>query len=138
MLYLLDTDWVIDYIRGIPQAVSQVNVLAAYGLGLSIISLAELYEGLPGSRRPELDRELLDDFLAGIDVLPLDELICREFAGQRRRLRLSGNLISDFDLLIGSTAIHHNFTLLTNNRRHFRRMEGLRLLPEIGVEGPEG
>ena len=133
----MDTDWVIYYTRGVSAIVSQVDELAADGLGLSVISLAELYEGLLASRRPGTDEERLDDFITGIQVLPLDELICREFAAQRRRLRLSGNLISDLDLLIGSTAIHHNLTLLTNNRRHFSRMEGLRLLPEIAAEGPK-
>ena len=107
------------------------------GLGLSIVSLAELYEGLLGSRRVDMDEEGLNAVLAAVDVLPLEDGICREFAAQRRRLRLSGSLISDFDLLIGSTAIRHDLTLLTNNRRHFRRMAGLRLLPEIGMEGPE-
>ena len=36
-------------------------------------------------------------------------------------------LIGDFDLLIGATALQHDLTLMTNNRRHFDRIEGLRL-----------
>ena len=31
------------------------------------------------------------------------------------------------DLLIGSTAIHHGLTVLTNNRRDFERLRPLRI-----------
>ena len=36
-------------------------------------------------------------------------------------------LIGACDLLIGAPALRHRFTLLTNNRRHFERIEGLRM-----------
>jgi predicted nucleic acid-binding protein len=36
-------------------------------------------------------------------------------------------VIGDFDLVIGATALRHKFTLLTNNRRHFEAIEGLRI-----------
>jgi len=36
-------------------------------------------------------------------------------------------MIGDCDLLIGATALRHNLTLLTNNRRHFERIEGLHM-----------
>ena len=39
----------------------------------------------------------------------------------------AGLMIGDCDLLIGATALRHNLTLLTNNRRHFERIEGLRM-----------
>ena len=38
-----------------------------------------------------------------------------------------GKITSDFDLLIGMTARRHQLTLLTNNRRHFENIEGLRI-----------
>ena len=67
-------------------------------------------------------------FLASVEVVPLDETICRIFAQERGRLRAAGNLIGDFDLLIGATALRHGLTLLTNNRRHFERLQGLSIL----------
>lgn len=47
---------------------------------------------------------------------------------ERARLRAMGTLIQDMDLLIGATALHHNLTLLTNNRRHFGRLPGLNII----------
>lgn len=47
------------------------------------------------------------------------------FGRERARLRAEGNLIGDFDLLIGASALRHGLTVLTNNRRHFQRIRGL-------------
>ena len=52
----------------------------------------------------------------------------RMFARERGKLRKQGNLIGDFDLLIGSTCLFHEVTLLTNNVRHFERIDGLKLI----------
>jgi predicted nucleic acid-binding protein len=58
--------------------------------------------------------------LIGVDT-------CRLFGRERGRLRRQKKAIADFDLLIGATALQHDLTLLTNNRRHFELVEGLRL-----------
>jgi predicted nucleic acid-binding protein len=36
-------------------------------------------------------------------------------------------IIGNIDLLIGATALQHSLMVLTNNRRHFERIEGLRI-----------
>jgi predicted nucleic acid-binding protein len=60
-------------------------------------------------------------------VLGVDEAICKIFGKERGRLRAAGMLVGDLDLLIGATAMHYDLTLLSNNRRHFDRIEGLRI-----------
>jgi len=37
-------------------------------------------------------------------------------------------MIGDFDLLIASTCLHHRLTLLTNNRKHYEMVDGLKIL----------
>lgn len=125
--YLIDTDWVIHYLHAHAAIVARLDELQLQGLGLSIISLAELYEGIYYSRDPEGDEQDLNNFLRGVTVLDIDEAIAKIFGRERGRLRATGTLIGDLDLLIGATALHHNLTLLTNNRSHFERIEGLRL-----------
>jgi tRNA(fMet)-specific endonuclease VapC len=49
------------------------------------------------------------------------------FGRERGRLRADGMLIGDSDLWIAATALQYHLTLLTNNRRHFERIDGLRL-----------
>ena len=128
MRYLVDTDWVIDHLHGRAQVISRLQEFEPAGLGLSIISLAELYEGVFGSYDPEATEIALWHVLDRIHVVPLDEDICRTFARERSRLRATGTLISDFDLMIGATAINYGLTLLTNNRRHFERLDGLLII----------
>ena len=125
--YLIDTDWVIHYLHAHPAIVARLDALQPQGLALSIISLAELYEGVYYSRDPEGDEQDLNNFLRGVTVLGLDEAIVKMFGRERGRLRAAGTLIGDLDLLIGATTLHHSLTLLTNNRRHFERVTGLRM-----------
>ena len=63
-----------------------------------------------------------------VSVLGIDEEVTRIFGRERGRLRGLRRSIGDLDLLIGSTAIRHNLTLLTNNRRHFELLESLRIV----------
>jgi tRNA(fMet)-specific endonuclease VapC len=125
--YLLDTDWVIHYLNEHQGIVQRLDTLLDDGLGLSIISLAELYEGVYYSRDPEGDEQDLNDFLRGLTILGIDETVCKIFGRQRGRLRAEGLMIGDADLLIAATALQYNLTLLSNNRRHFERIEGLRI-----------
>jgi predicted nucleic acid-binding protein len=50
-----------------------------------------------------------------------------QFAAIRSHLQRRGELISDFDILIGATALAYDLTLLTSNKRHFTRIPDLRL-----------
>ena len=129
MRYLVDTDWAIDYLNGHQPIVERLDELMPQGIGLSVISLAEIYDGVLGNaNRQRAERGLLD-FLSHIEeVAPLDDTICRIFAAERIRLRAAGNIIENLDLLIGATAIRRNLTLLTNNRRDFERMQGLSII----------
>ena len=99
MEYLLDTDWAIDYLHKAERTHRRLDELFTDGVGLSVISLAELYEGLAGSRNPNADAEALGLFLEAVDVVPLDDAACRVFGQERARLREGGNLIGDLDIL---------------------------------------
>jgi tRNA(fMet)-specific endonuclease VapC len=128
MTYLIDTDWVIDHFHHIERVTRRLEELAPQGLALSIISLAELYEGVYYARDPNQSEAVLQRFLTpSLSVLGIDEETCKIFGRERGRLRAAGLTIGDFDLLIAATALQYDLTLLTNNRRHFERVEGLRI-----------
>lgn len=99
--YLIDTDWAIHYLNGNPGIVGRLEELYSQGIGISVISLAELYEGVLYSRDPAGNAEDLRDFLRGVAVIGIDEATCRIFGRERGRLRAGKKLIGDFDLLIG-------------------------------------
>ena len=128
MRYLIDTDWAIEYLRGSVRIRARLNELREDGIAISIISVAELYEGRYVTRDPEGSEQQIQAFLAGLTLLPLDDETCRVFGRERGRLRAIGMLITDVDLFIAATAVRHGLTALTNNRRHFERVQGLEII----------
>lgn len=125
--YPIDTDWVIDHLNGVEAVTARLASLRQRGLALSIISVAELWEGVYFSKDPGRSQMMLEMFLSGVAVLGIDEEICRQFGHLRGSWRQEGKMVGDFDLLIAASALRHNLTLLTNNRRHFADIEGLRI-----------
>ena len=128
MRYLVDTDWVIHALHGSTAVVQRLEEFSNDGIGISIISTAELYQGVFYSLEPHANEALLLEFISGFDVIQLDDEICRMFARERGRLKAEGTPVSDLDLLIGCTALRHRLTLLSNNRRHFKRLQGLSII----------
>lgn len=128
MKYLIDTDWVIDHFAGVEKITKRLEELAPQGIGLSVISLAELYEGIYFSNSPYKNEKVLERFLEIVSILWINKEICKIFGRERGRLRRKGILIGDFDLLIASTCLYYDLTLLTNNIRHFERVENLKIL----------
>ena len=130
--YLIDSDWAIDHLNGIVPVVERIAEFESAGLGVSIISVAELYEGVIYSRHPDKSEKALTEFLSGVAVLGLDEGIARIFGQERGRLRQSGQMIGDFDLLIAATARYYQVPICSNNRSHFDRIEGLTVISTSG------
>ena len=128
MTYLVETDWAVHWLRGGEEIVNRLSVLQIQGVGLSVISLAELYTGVNYSTDPASARTGLDDFLSLVTILGVNHDICQIFGEENARLRKEGLVIGDFDLLIAATCLHHGLKLLTNNRRHFQRIEGLEII----------
>lgn len=86
--YLIDTDWAIQYLRGDAGIVGRLEELKPEGLGLSVISLAELYEGVFSSRASRASEEGLNNFLRRVAIIGIDEETCRLFGRERGRLRV--------------------------------------------------
>ena len=95
MTFLIDTDWAVHYLRGNTVVAGRIAELADDGLRLSIISLAELYEGVFYSRDPESSASALARFIGVAQVLPLDDEVCRIFARERGRVRAAGTPVGD-------------------------------------------
>jgi len=93
---------------------------------ISEITLAELKFGVEKSEKPEKNKKVLDNFLTGVQILPIFHSLDL-FAKEKARLQKAGTPIDDFDLLIGVTAVSHKFIMVTNNTSHFKRIAGIKL-----------
>lgn len=123
--YLLDTDTCVYYLKGIETVVNAFKEVEQEELAISQITLAELQFGAFNSEQVERNLQRVDFFESSISVVLLDSAITREFAKQKAKLRKTGKSLDDFDLFIGATALVGELTLVTNNTKHFERIEGL-------------
>ena len=121
MSYLLDTDVVANALKGRQRDVDLVKLLSSQDLYISIITYGEIYEGVYFSRNPKNDEKVFQQFLRSVEVIPLSRLIMRRFARIRGQLRKAGAMLSDTDLLIGTTALQYSLTVVTHNTKHFQR-----------------
>src|SRR5688572_11258823 len=129
MMYLIDSDWIVDHLLGKPAAVQLLDPLFVNGIAISVVTYGEVYLGVENGRDPVTAEQTFERLLAGIDVLPLDGPIVRRFFRLRSQLRAAGRRIEDLDLQIAATAVHYSLVLVTRNRRHFARIPGLQLYP---------
>ncbi len=127
MSYLVDSDYVADWLKGRPEAVNLLRTLEPQGLAISLITYGEIYDGIFYGSNPQRQERIFRQFLQGTDVLPLNKPIMKRFARIRGHLRRSGNTISDPNILIAATALHHNLTVVPRNIRHFERIQDLSL-----------
>ena len=116
MKYLLDTNQVVFYLRNNQSVVEGLELLRTDGLAISIISVAELYEGVYRSTNSSATESVLLNFLRELSILGIDDGICRIFGQERTRLRSLGMPLSDLDLLIASTGLYYGLILVTNDK----------------------
>lgn len=127
-MMLCDTDWLIDVFNGRDDAIRYIAPMIGNGLAVSVISVGEMYDGiLHGRKDPIIEERRFLAFLSDLIVLRLDVEDVRIYAALRERLGRIGRPIGDNDLYIAATALRHGLTLVTRNRRHFDRIDRLRI-----------
>jgi tRNA(fMet)-specific endonuclease VapC len=112
--------------KGMYNLVEKFENITAENCYISEITLAELKFGVENSEKPEKNNKTLDNFLTGVQVLPIFHSL-DIYAKEKTRLRKLGTTIDDFDLLIGVTSITHQLIMVTNNTNHFMRIKGIEL-----------
>ena len=110
---LLDTDVLVEYLRGRREAVEYLESLSS-DLYLSVISVAELFAGVKGDE----EERSLKQFLLAFAILPITEKVAR-LGGLYRRDFGPSHDTGLADALIAATAVENGANLVTFNRRHF-------------------
>jgi len=126
--YLLDTDIVIYWLKNkYPKINKKIKKIDDERIFISSISVAELYFGAFNSAKKEENKRLIDELLEKINVVHFDESAAECFGEIKYLLKSQGNIISDSDLFIAAAAISNNLVLVTNNERHFERIDNLEI-----------
>jgi tRNA(fMet)-specific endonuclease VapC len=125
MKYLLDTNICIYFLNQDKLIVEKMNSIAINDMAISIITIAELQYGAFNSNKVKENLKRINFLKDTVKIINLNTKITEEYARIKSELRKSGNLIDDFDILIGSTAIVNNLILVTNNQQHFNRIDNI-------------
>ena len=122
---MLDTDTVSYALRGRGKVANRLAECPPSQICVSAITLAELRFGAERRKSAKL-HALIDSFVEGVIVVPLDALAADRFALVAVDLARQGLPIGNFDTLIAAHALALDLTLVTNNVQHFERVAGLK------------
>jgi tRNA(fMet)-specific endonuclease VapC len=127
MRYLLDTNICVFFLRGKLDFNQFVEDKWRECCCISEVTILELRYGAENSNNPQKHHYAVDIFLSGLSVIPIVKAI-DTYAKEKVRLRKTGMPLHDeFDLIIGATAIANDLILITDNVKHFKNLEGIKI-----------
>lgn len=131
--YMLDTNICIYIKNHRPAGVlARFSKLPPGKVVMSAITYGELCFGAERSSKPKETRHILEQLIALIPVLPLDDSVSIHYGKIRQNLQTNGKLIGNNDLWIAAHALSSKLILVTNNVSEFERVPGLRVENWVG------
>ncbi|MDF1760549.1 MAG: type II toxin-antitoxin system VapC family toxin [Coxiellaceae bacterium] len=128
MKYLLDTCCVSDFVKGDMNTLSKLKQHSPSDFAISSITILEIEYGLLiNKQRAKKIRKPLEDFISCVATLAFTQQTAMHAAEIRALLKSKGKPIGGYDILIGSTALEKELTLITSNIKEFNRIPGLTL-----------
>lgn len=123
--YLLDTNVIIQILRGDKNIINKVYDKGLDKCCISEITVAELYYGaVKGNRQSNFDD--IDIITDTFKIIPIYNSFER-LARIRLELKSMGKMIDAYDMMIGASAVHNDYTLVTHNTKHYLNISGISL-----------
>lgn len=129
MKHILDTNVCIDVLRGRKKVVERLAACRPKDCFVSVVTEFELFQGAdraPAEHR-DSERAKVLRFVSCLQVLAFDSECARIAAGLNAGLLNQGTLVSITDVFIAATGLRHQWSVVTNNTKDFRRFGGLTL-----------
>lgn len=126
MKYLLDTDICIFFLQGKFDIKNKIKEVGINNCFISEITIAELKFGAMKSTNIEKHSTEVEKMEELFTVIPIYNSL-DNYAKEKVKLQKTGNLIPDFDLLIGVTSISNKLVLVSNNEKHLKRISNIEL-----------
>lgn len=125
MSYLIDTDIVIYSLKGDERVTKNFHEYRNSPKSLSVITYGELVYGAKKSTAVEKNLARAYRIAEVFPIIDITPAVVGTFGAIKTALEQEGNIVADMDLLIAATALTHNLILVTNNQKHFGRINGL-------------
>ena len=125
MSYLIDTDIIIYSLKGNTVVQNRFSQNENIPKALSVVTYGELLYGAKKSNNVEKNLAVVYRIQELFPIIGIDRAVMETFSTVKVSMQKKGNPIDDMDLLIASTAMTMNYTLVTNNEKHFSKIKGL-------------
>lgn len=125
---MFDTNICIYIIKRKPPAIiERFKQTEISQIGISSITLSELFYGVSKSSRPEQNQMALTQFVAPLEILSYGDEAAQYYGDIRAYLEKKGTPIGSLDMLIAAHALSTGSTLITNNEKEFIRIPNLKI-----------
>ena len=125
MPFLIDTDILIYSLKNHATVTGNFLTHEFSPKAVSVITYGELLTGALRSLHVEKNCAVVYRIRELFPIIPIDQPVIETFSDIKVSLQQGGNMLDDMDLLIAATALTLNYTLVTNNEKHFNRIHGL-------------
>ena len=127
MIYILDTNTLIYFFKGLGNVSDRLLSTPPSGIGIPAIVLYELEVGIGKSSSPKKRRAQLKEFISIVNIIRFGYEEAKCGADIRLKLEKKGIPIGPYDVLIAASALASKATLVTRNTKEFERVEGLKV-----------
>ena len=128
MTYYLDSNILIFVLRGTNRGLAEkIDSIYDNEIKIPSVVMAEMIEGAYASNDTERNVEQTMKYLESFEIIPFDKDAAMIYGRIGAKLRAEGRRVGSNDLMIASTVISRNGILVTNNKKEFSRIDGLRL-----------
>ncbi len=127
-MYLLDTDTLIYFLKGNEAVVENFKASMNTPKALSVITYGELIYGCRKSERVAENLARVHHLADLYPIIDITRSVMDSFGEIKAQLSSAGTTVDDFNLLIGCTALALNYTVVTNNTKHYEKISGLNVV----------
>ncbi len=128
MKYFLDTNICIYYLKGMyPGIVKKLLSKNPEDIKIPSIVKAELFYGAEKSESRSKTKEKIIEFLLPFEITGFNDEAAEVYGKTREYFEKKGMIIGPNDLILASTVLSRNGTLITNNVNEFKRIKELKI-----------
>ncbi len=126
-MYCLDTSALIDIFDGVERIKHNLEQIQDKPLFITPITLCELYKGAAHAKVTEKRLEFIRNLFQTTEMLDFNQEACTIFGEDYLKLKRTGKMVKESDLMIASICKAHGKILISTDKRDFEKIIGLQL-----------
>lgn len=126
-MYLIDTDIIIYSLKKHENVINNFKKNASIQKSISVITYGELKFGALKSTQKIANLAKVKRIGELFPIIEINSNIMDIFSEIKLTLQKSGTPLDDFDLIIAASSLYLGYTLVTNNEKHFRKIDQLNI-----------